>query len=223
MRAPRASQHPCHRSELCESRGEEIASAVTHGVGTAMAVASMVYMLARAGGEPLRVIAAVVFGASLVGLYRASTLYHTFSSARLKGALQTLDHACIYVLIAGSYTPLSLISLRGPWGWSLLAIVWILALGGVLLKTVGRGRKDHWISTALYLAMGWLAMVAIVPIVQNLPLAGVIWLVAGGIFYSLGVGFFCWQRLRFNHAIWHLFVLAGSACHVVTAACYILP
>jgi hemolysin III len=93
----------------------------------------------------------------------------------------------------------------------------------VLLKTVGSGRKDHWISTGLYLAMGWLAILAIVPILRNLPLAGVTWLLAGGIFYSLGVVFFSWQRLRFNHAIWHLFVLAGSACHVVTAACYILP
>jgi len=208
---------------LCDTRGEEIASAITHGVGTAMAVGSMVYMLASAGGDPLRIIAALVFGTSLVLLYLASTLYHTFSSPRLKGVLQTLDHACIYVLIAGSYTPLTLISLRGPWGWSLLAVVWLLAIGGVLLKTVGRGRKDHWISTGLYIAMGWLAIIAIVPILKNLPLAGVAWLVAGGIFYSLGVVFFSWQRLRFNHAIWHLFVLAGSACHVVTAACYILP
>jgi hemolysin III len=188
-----------------------------------MAVASTAYMLTSAAGEPLRVTAAVVFGASLVLLYLASTLYHTFSSPRLKGVLQTIDHACIYVLIAGSYTPLALISLRGPWGWALLGTVWLLALVGVLLKTVGSGRKDHWISTGLYLAMGWLAILAIVPILRNLPLAGVTWLLAGGIFYSLGVVFFSWQRLRFNHAIWHLFVLAGSACHVVTAACYILP
>lgn len=223
MRCQPASTPARARSELCDSRGEEIASAITHGVGTAMAVASMVYMLARAGGEPVRVVAAVVFGTSLVLLYLASTLYHTFSSPRLKGLLQTLDHACIYVLIAGSYTPLSLISLRGPWGWGLLSVVWLLALGGVWLKTVGRGRKDHWMSTGLYIAMGWLAIIAIVPILRNLPLAGVAWLVAGGICYSLGVVFFSWQRLRFNHAIWHLFVLGGSACHVVTAAFYILP
>jgi hemolysin III len=206
---------------LCESPAEEIASVVTHGIGAVLAVAALVYLWVAAAGDPLRNVAALIFGGSLVLLYLASTLYHAASSPRAKEVLQTLDHACIYVLIAGSYTPLALVGLRGPLGWTLLAVVWLLALAGVLVKTLGLARKNHWGSTALYVVMGWLALIAIGPIARALPVAGVVWLVAGGVLYTLGVAFFAWQRLRFNHAIWHLFVLAGSACHVITAAHYI--
>ena len=133
-----------------------------------------------------------------------------------------LDHACIYLLIAGSYTPFTLVTLRGAWGWSLFGAVWAMALGGVLMKTWCKGRKDHWISTAIYLLMGWLIVLAIVPLVHHMPVPGILWLAAGGLAYSLGVAFFAWQRLPFNHAIWHLFVLGGSVCHVLAACLFVL-
>lgn len=213
---------PRTRSELCESPAEEIASMATHALGTALAIAALVAMVLSAQGEALRVVSASVFGGSLVLLYLSSTLYHAFSSPKIKELLQAFDHACIYVLIAGSYTPLSLVALRGPWGWSLLGIVWFLALAGVLLKTLLRGKRTNWWSTGLYIGMGWLAIVALGPMLRALPPGGFGWLLAGGLCYTFGVGFFVWERLRFNHAIWHLFVLAGSACHVVATAGYIL-
>jgi hemolysin III len=187
-----------------------------------LAVAALVAMLANAGGEAFRSASAAVFGTTLVLLYLSSTLYHATTCPRLKPLLQALDHACIYLLIAGSYTPLSLVALRGPWGWSLFGIVWTMALGGVLLKTLGRGKRDSAWSTALYIAMGWLAVVALGPLIRALPPAGLAWLVAGGLCYTFGVIFFAWRKLRFNHAIWHLFVLAGSTCHVVATLGYIL-
>lgn len=194
----------------------------THALGTALAITALVAMLADAGGETFRTVSAAVFGTTLVLLYLASTLYHATTCPRLKPLLQALDHACIYLLIAGSYTPLTLVALRGPWGWSLLGVVWTMALGGVLLKTLGRGKRDSAWSTALYIAMGWLAVVAFGPLVRALPPAGLAWLVAGGLCYTFGVIFFAWRKLPFNHAVWHLFVLAGSACHVVATLGYIL-
>ncbi|MCW1916878.1 hemolysin III family protein [Luteolibacter sp. GHJ8] len=210
------------RSPLCESHAEEMASMATHAIGTALAIAALVAMVLIANGEAYRTISAGVFGGTLILLYLSSTLYHATSCERRKPMLQALDHACIYLLIAGSYTPLTLVALRGPWGWSLFGIVWTMALGGVLLKTICRGKRDTWWSTALYIVMGWLAVIAWGPMVRALPPAGVAWMVAGGLCYTLGVIFFAWRKLRFNHAIWHLFVLAGSACHVIASAVYIL-
>lgn len=195
---------------------------LTHAFGAALAVGALVTMIAFADGEPRRVVAASVFGATLVLLYLSSALYHAFSSPRWKDVLQVIDHACIYLLIAGSYTPLTLVALRGPWGWSLLGIVWFLALAGVVLKSVLRKNREAWWSTALYLAMGWLVVIAAGPLLRALPPGGIAWLVAGGLCYSLGIIFFAWRRLPFNHAIWHLFVLGGSACHVVATTLYIL-
>jgi hemolysin III len=210
------------RSPLCESHAEEMASTITHAIGTAFAVAALVAMVLIAEGEAYRTVSASVFGGTLILLYLSSTLYHATSCERRKPILQALDHACIYLLIAGSYTPLTLVALRGPWGWTLFGIVWTMALGGVLLKILCRGRRDTWWSTALYIVMGWLAVIAWGPMIRALPPAGVAWMVAGGLCYTLGVIFFAWRRLRFNHAIWHLFVLAGSACHVIASALYIL-
>ncbi|MFD0895783.1 hemolysin III family protein [Luteolibacter ambystomatis] len=210
------------RSELCDSPREELASSITHGIGAALSVAALVGMLLVAKGEPYKLVSASVFGGTLILLYLSSTLYHCFSGPRLKALFQLFDHACIYLLIAGSYTPLTLVSLRGPWGWSLLGVVWFLALAGVIIKSVFAGQKDHWISTALYIAMGWLAVIAIGPMMKALPPGGLAWLVAGGLSYTLGTIFFAWRRLPFNHAIWHLFVLAGSACHVAAVVLYIL-
>ena len=132
-----------------------------------------------------------------------------------------LDHACIYLLIAGSYTPFTLITLKGAWGWSLFGAVWAMAIGGVLMKALWKGKKDHWISTALYLLMGWLVVIAFGPLRRQMPTAGLGWLTGGGLSYSLGVVFFIWNRLPFNHAIWHLFVLAGSVCHVLAACLFV--
>lgn len=195
---------------------------ITHALGAALSVAALVVMVVCAGGDAFRIVAAAVFGTTLVLLYTSSAIYHSFSSPRLKNFFQILDHSCIYLLIAGSYTPLALISLRGPWGWSLFGTVWFLAFAGVVLKSVLRKNREAWWSTALYVAMGWLVVVAAGPLLRSLPPAGLAWLVAGGLCYTLGVVFFVWQRLRFNHAIWHLFVLAGSACHVVATTGYIL-
>jgi hemolysin III len=194
----------------------------THALGTALSIAALVAMVVLAGGETFRTVSACIFGGTLVLLYGSSTLYHATSCPRRKPVFQALDHACIYLLIAGSYTPLTLVALRGPWGWSLFGVVWFLALAGVLLKTLGRGKRDTWWSTALYIVMGWLAVLAFGPMLRALSPAGVAWMVAGGLCYTFGVIFFAWKRLRFNHAIWHLFVLAGSACHVAATSLYIL-
>jgi hemolysin III len=210
------------RSHLCDSHREEVASLLTHAAGVLIGIVALVVMLVLAAGSPVKLVSAVVFGVSLVLLYGSSTLYHFFTAPRWKARFQVLDHVCIYLLIAGSYTPFTLITLKGPWGWSLFAAVWSMALAGVLLKTLGKGRKDHWLSTALYRLMGWLVLFAIVPLIRNLPAAGIALLTAGGLAYSIGVIFFAWSRLPFNHAIWHLFVLGGSVCHVVAVCGFIL-
>lgn len=195
---------------------------VTHGLGALLSVVALAVMLQVSQGEFYRTLSAAVFGGSLVLLYSSSAVYHAISAHRLKVLFRSLDHVCIYLLIAGSYTPLTLVSLRGRWGWALLGIIWFLAGAGVLIKSLVRTNQAAWWSTALYLLMGWLVVVAAGPVMRVLPTAGLAWLVAGGVCYTLGVGFFAWRRLRFNHAIWHLFVLAGSACHVVATAGYIL-
>jgi len=160
------------------------------------------------------VVGVSVFGGSLVLLYGASAIYHCVTSHERKRLFQILDHAMIFVLIAGSYTPWLLVSLRGPWGWSLLAVIWALALGGIVLKTILLPRFNR-LGTALYIVMGWLVCVAIRPLVASVDALGIVWLVAGGLCYTGGVFFYLKDRWRYAHFIWHLFVLAGSACHVV--------
>lgn len=194
--------------------GEEIANAATHGVGLVASIAAVpvLVLTAMAGGDPYRLAGAIVFAATLVALYAASTLYHAVPPSRAKDVLQVVDHSAIYLLIAGSYTPFTIGVLRGAWGWTLFGIVWGLAALGVLFKTT-LGVRFEKTSTALYLLMGWLAIVAVRPFMAVLPSAGLWWLVAGGLCYTGGVVFFVWERPRFSHAVWHLFVLAGSACH----------
>ena len=210
-----------NRSHLCDTHREEVASMITHAVGIAFSVGALVSMLALAWGELLKTISAAVFGVSLIVLYSSSTLYHFSTTLRWKARFQTLDHICIYLLIAGSYTPFTLITLRGAWGWSIFSAVWAMAVAGIFMKTFWRGRKDHWFSTALYLLMGWLIVLAIVPLWKALPGAGMGWLVAGGLAYTLGVIFFAWRTLPYNHAIWHLFVLTGSVCHVLAVSLFV--
>ena len=209
------------RSHLCDSHREEVASLVTHALGVLFSIAALVVMLVISAGDALKVVSAAVFGSSLVMLYTSSTFYHFITSPRWKERLQTLDHACIYLLIAGSYTPFTLVTLRGAWGWSIFGVVWGLAVTGVFLKAFVPGRKDHWFSTALYLVMGWLIVIALGPLIRNLDPGGFALVVAGGLAYTAGVVFFVWDRLPFNHAIWHLFVLGGSVCHVLAASLFV--
>lgn len=211
-----------HRSTLCDSHREEVASLLTHALGVVLSVVGLSLMLWLSDGDVLKMLASAVFGVSLILLYTSSTLYHFFTSPQWKALFQKLDHACIYLLIAGSYTPVTLITLRGAAGWSLFGIVWALALIGVTIKLFWSGKKDHWISTTLYLAMGWLILFAIKPLNQALPSAGVWLLVAGGFSYSFGIVFYAWHKLPFNHAIWHLFVLGGSVCHLLAVILHVI-
>jgi hemolysin III len=211
------------RSARTQTMGEEIANSVTHGAGLLASIAALVLLVvwAAATGDPWRITAASVYGATLVLLYAASTLYHALPNARVKVLFQRLDHAAIYLLIAGTYTPFVLVTLRGGWGWSLFGVVWGLAILGVVLKSVF-GVRLAALSTAVYVVMGWLVLIAAAPLAAALPAGGVPWLVAGGVLYTMGVVFFAWEHLRYSHAVWHLFVLAGSAAHFCAVAQYAL-
>ncbi len=199
-------------------RRAEVANTLTHGAGLLAAVAATPILVVQAvtRGGPADVVGAAVFGATLILLYLASTAYHATPRGRMRDLLRRLDHSAIYLLIAGTYTPFTLGVLKGGWGWTLFGIVWAAAALGVAIK-VFAGVRRPLVSTGLYLVMGWLVLVAIGPLVRALPPAGLAWLVAGGVAYSAGVPFYLARRLRYGHAIWHLFVLAGSTCHVVAA------
>ena len=215
-----ADAKPVH----AETPAEEVASSITHAAGGLLAVAALTLMVAVAarGGDARRVVAVGVYGATLVFMYVASTAYHLVRPPRAKRVLRILDHASIYLLIAGTYTPVTLVSLRGGWGWSLFGVVWGLALVGVVLKAFFVDRHEV-LSTSLYVAMGWIVLVAAKPLLASLPPAGVAWLLGGGLAYTAGVAFFVWDLLPFNHAIWHLFVVAGSVCHFFCVLLYVLP
>lgn len=193
---------------------EEWLNAGSHGIGLVLSMIGFIVLLALAikRGTAWCVVSCAIYGCSLVGLYLASTLYHGASSIRCKRALRVLDHAAIYLLIAGTYTPFLLVNLRGEWGWSLLAVIWGCAMLGIALKACLRIRHGV-LSTALYIAMGWLIAIAIRPLILHVSPAGLAWLFLGGILYTAGVAFFASRRLRFGHFVWHLFVMAGSACH----------
>ena len=203
------------RSELCESHEEEVANAISHGVGAVLSAIGLIVMLHIAtplGGWHTASVA--VFGSSLVLLYLASTVYHIVTTHRLKRFFQVLDHALIFVLIAGSYTPWLLVNLRGAWGWSLFATVWGIALTGMVLKAFFLPRFDR-LGTILYLVMGWLICVAAKPMLENINTLGLAWLIAGGLCYTGGVVFYLMKNQKFGHLAWHLFVMAGSFCHVI--------
>jgi hemolysin III len=205
------------------SLGEEVAHSVTHGVGLLASVAGLVALevLALRTGDPWRIAACSIYAATLVLLYAASTLYHALSSTRARHVLQVLDHSAIFLLIAGSYTPFALVNLRGPWGWTLFGIVWGLAVVGVTAKAT-LGMRWPVFSTAIYIAMGWTAVIAVKPMQAHVAPAGIAWLVAGGLAYTGGVAFYGWGRLRYSHAVWHVFVLAGSLCHFVAVVRYVI-
>ena len=212
-------QHPSTATDL----GDEIASALTHGLGAVAALGggAVLITLAALHGDAWQLGASIVFGVSLLLLYTASTLYHAIQHPVAKGRLKVFDHCAIYLLIAGTYTPFTLIGLRGTWGWGLFAAIWSLAIGGVVFKLFYTGRFKR-LSTAIYIAMGWLIVVAIKPMLESLDAWTIGWLFAGGLFYTLGTYFYHRESIRFSHAIWHLFVIAGSVCHFVAVTAQVL-
>jgi channel protein, hemolysin III family len=208
--------------ERTQSLGEEIANSVSHGVGllAAVAAAPVLVVAAVQRGGAAGIVGASIFAATMVLLYLTSTLYHALPRNRAKRVFQVLDHGAIYLLIAGTYTPFTLGVLRGTWGWTLFGLVWGLALIGVVLKAVG-GVRYPTLSTCLYLAMGWLALIAVKPLWLHVPMWGLFWLLTGGIAYTMGVAFFAAdKRVRYSHFVWHLFVIAGTACHFIAILWY---
>jgi hemolysin III len=198
-------------------------NSVTHLVGTVLSLAGLATLVTMAAMErdPYKIVSFAVYGAMLLVLYTISTLYHWVRSPRAKAVLQKCDHSAIYLLIAGSYTPFTLVTLRGPWGWSLFGVSWGLAALGIV-QELTLGRRTRSVSMVIYVMMGWLALVAIRPLVSALLPAGTAWLLAGGLIYSAGIYFFINdERIRHGHGIWHLFVLGGSLCQFVSIARYV--
>lgn len=202
---------------------EEVVNALTHGIGAAVALgaSAVLITLAAIHGDGWQLASAIVFGGSLLLLYLASTLYHAIPHPIAKARLKVFDHCAIYILIAGTYTPFTLIGLREHGGWALLCIAWTLAALGVAFKLFYTGRFKL-VSTLIYLAMGWMGLAAIGPMIQQLPTSTLAWLIAGGAAYTLGAVVYMSKRLRYAHAIWHLFVIAGSVCHFVAVASQVL-
>ena len=203
---------------------EEYLNAVTHGVGAILSMLGLVVLAVAAytHGSIWHVISFSMYGFSLVLLYLASTLYHSFTGAKIKYIFKIFDHAAIYLLIAGTYTPFTLVLLHGVLGWTIFGVIWSLACVGVVL-TIFFVQRFKLLSTICYIGMGWLILVCLKPLAAVLPTAGLGWLIAGGVFYTVGAVFYLCQRLPYNHAVWHLFVLAGSVSHFITVYYYVLP
>ncbi len=206
------------------SVGEEIANSVTHGIGVLLAILGLVMLVVFASlhGNAWHIVSCSIFGGTLLLLYLSSTLYHSIPSPKIKRLLRVFDHSAIYLLIAGTYTPFTLVNLRGPWGWSLFGIVWGIALLGIILKMTPYAQL-RGVSTTLYLIMGWTVIIAIKPMLAVLAPTGFTLLLLGGLAYTFGVIFYAWKRLPYGHAIWHLFVLAGSCFHFFAVFYYVIP
>ena len=205
------------------SKTEEILNVATHGMGFLMSVAALIILVIFASlyGNAWHIVSFSIYGASLVILYLASTAFHLVQKQKIRNWLNVFDHISIYLLIAGTYTPFLLVTLRGPWGWSFFGIVWGLAIAGIVLKLFFTGRFSL-VSTIIYVALGWIILIAISPLSNALSFDGLMWLLAGGICYSVGAVFFLLNKLPFNHAIFHVLVVAGSACHFVAVFWYVL-
>jgi hemolysin III len=206
------------------SIAEEIAHAITHGVGILLSIAALTVLVAFASlhGNAWHIVSCSIYGSTLVLLYAASTLYHALPSSRAKGVFRILDHTAIYVLIAGTYTPFTLVNLRGGWGWTLFGVVWGLSILGIVLEAVARPRV-RILSLVLYLGLGWMAAIAVKPLLDSVAAGGLVLLLLGGLAYTGGVVFYCWHRLPYHHAIWHIFVLAGSVFHYFAVLFYVIP
>lgn len=204
-------------------KGEELANVITHSIGTGLSVAGLVILLVLTLSSPdgYCLVSSLIFGTTLVVLYAGSAIYHSLSHPRWRRIAQTLDHAMIYLLIAGTYTPFTLVTLRGKLGWSLFGVVWALAVIGVIREFLWKGRPK-WLSMVMYLSMGWLAVVAIKPLLERLPAGGVWLLVSGGLAYTVGTIFYGMKKVPYTHAVWHLFVLGGSICHFLAVALYVV-
>ncbi len=206
-----------------QTPSEELANAITHGTGLLLSIAALVMLVVYANlhGDIWYLIGFTIFGITLINLYLASTIYHSFPEGKWKKTLRVVDHASIFLLIAGTYTPVTLTAMRGPWGWSVFGIVWGIALLGILLKIFFMN-KLKYLSLILYIAMGWLIVIAVRPLIESVESISLIYLLAGGLFYTLGTIFYAWKSLPYGHAIWHLFVMGGSICHFF-AVFYLLP
>lgn len=210
--------------QVKDDHREELVNAITHGLGVVASLGggAVLITLAAVFGDVWQIVSASVFCATLLLLYSTSTLYHAVRHEIVKARLQVFDHCAIFLLIAGTYTPFTLVGLRGGWGWSLFGVVWGLALAGIIFKLFCTGRL-RVLSTVMYIGMGWLAVIAIGPMVRELPTAALVWLLAGGIAYTAGTIFYHNRRIPYSHAIWHLFVLGGSTCHFVAVVTQIVP
>lgn len=198
------------------SKTEEIANALTHGIGIVLSIVGMVFLIHKTGesGDPWYLTSILLYGTSLVLMYSSSTIYHLVQKDKVKQHLRKLDHSAIYLLIAGTYTPFLLVGFRGTSGWVMFAVIWTFAVVGILIKIATRIRSK-WVSSIIYLVMGWLAVFIADDMIDNLPETSIMYIVGGGVFYTLGVVFYVWKKLPYHHAIWHLFVLGGSICHFV--------
>ena len=205
-------------------RTEETLNVITHGLGLLLSIAALVILVVFASlrGDAWHVVSFSIYGASLVILYLASTLFHSVTEQRLRNKLNVFDHSAIYILIAGTYTPFLLVTIRGPWGWSLFGVIWGLAIGGVIFKLFFTGKYDV-VSAIIYVAMGWLIIIAIKPMNESLSSDGLLWLIGGGFSYMIGAVFYLLNKLPYNHAIFHIWVLLGSFAHFVAVFWYVLP
>jgi len=209
------------REERPQSFGEEIANSISHGIGLVAALAALPILITAAldRGDAAGIVGASVFATTMVLLYFSSTLFHALPQNRAKRLFQVLDHSAIYLLIAGTYTPFTLGVLRGNWGWTLFGLVWGMAIVGTLFKAIG-GIRYTTFSTWVYLAMGWLVLIAAEPVLTLVPKWGLFWLLAGGIAYTVGAVFFMAERIRYFHFMWHLCVIAGTTCHFIAVLRY---
>ena len=205
------------------SSGEEIANSVSHGVGIALSIAGLAVMVAFSAleGSAWRVVASSIFGATLVLTYSASTVYHAVPWGRAKRVCRILDHSAIFLLIAGTYTPFTLVNLRGPWGWTLFALIWGLTILGIVLTATAMSRF-RVITMVLYIAMGWLIAIAVKPMLSRVGAGGLWLLLLGGVAYTVGLAFYGWRRMPYHHAVWHLFVLTGSVLHFFAVLFYVV-
>lgn len=212
---------PIVKKERIQSLGEEIANSVSHGIGfiAAIVISPILIVTAVQHGSAAGVVGAIVFSFSLVILFIVSTLYHSLARNKAKRVFQVLDHIAIFLMIAGTYTPFTLSVLKGSLGWTLFGIVWGLAFVGIIFQCLG-GVKKNKLTLFLYLAMGWLIIFAVKPMLINMPLRGFFWLLVGGFAYTVGVGFYAAKKMRYAHFVWHLLVIAGSSCHSIAVLRY---
>ncbi len=206
------------------TQGEEVANSVIHGLGIVLSIAGLGLLTAFSTlkGNAWHIVSCSIFGTTLILMYTASTLYHALPNPKAKRLMRTLDHAAIFLLIAGTYTPLTLVSLRGPGGWILFGVIWALAVLGVVVKSLTEVRKSRF-SLAVYILMGWAGIFALLPLTKSMAVGGLLLLVLGGIAYSVGIIFYVWRKLPYHHAIWHGFVLMGSVLHFLAILLYVIP